>query len=141
MVLMLWSRDCFGLAIVKEISSLRELNRPLPPELVEDMKRIAALAHNTLVQYDPLFCPNWVPVPDAESEVNLHIQLPSLQISGSNVTINNPKHNGVQHVIKGELSLSYNVKSICSPVNKVCNTLLSDHFISLYSCPMTTEET
>ena len=71
------ARDRYGLAIVKEITSLRELNQPLPPELVQEMKR---LAHNTMVDYDKAFCGNRVAVPDAESEAHLHERLPTLEI-------------------------------------------------------------
>lgn len=46
------------------------------------MERIAALAHNTMVEYDPSLKGGRVHVPDAGSEGNLEIELriPELKI-------------------------------------------------------------
>ena len=50
-----------------------------------------------MVHYDTLFTGTQIAVPDAESEVNLHIQLPSLEVSScTSMVTTNLKGNGVQ---------------------------------------------
>lgn len=67
------ARDCHGLVIANEITSLAQLNGALPVELVKDMKRLVALTQNTTVQHDQLFKGSRVRVTDAESKANVRI--------------------------------------------------------------------
>src|SRR5260370_9726955 len=62
------ARTWHGLAITKEVTSLAQLNCPLPKDLLEETRRLDALQHNTLVQYGFLDNGILANVPDPEKE-------------------------------------------------------------------------
>ena len=60
------ARSWHGLAITKEVTSLSQLNYPLPKDLLDETRRLDALQHNTLVQNGYLDNGFLVDVPDPE---------------------------------------------------------------------------
>ncbi len=62
------ARSRHGLAITKEVTSLSQLNYPLPKDLLDETRRLDALQHNTLVQNGFLDNGFLVDVPDPEKK-------------------------------------------------------------------------
>jgi len=85
------ARTWHGLAITKEVTSLAQLNCPLPKDLLNETRQLEALQHNTLVQKGFLDNGILVDVPDPEKEdgqgvhiIRLYVEEPkSHQDAGS----------------------------------------------------------
>ncbi|KDQ05492.1 hypothetical protein BOTBODRAFT_49829, partial [Botryobasidium botryosum FD-172 SS1] len=59
------------------VVELEDLNKPLPPDLKFETRRLTALAKNTLVKYG-FSSEDYVAVPDAEEEQNIPIWAPNI---------------------------------------------------------------
>ena len=52
-------------------------------DLVREMERLEAIAHNTMVTHDPGFGKSLMDIPDPEAEAKINVQFPILEVVGS----------------------------------------------------------
>src|SRR6266436_8705290 len=74
------ARTWHGLAITKEVTSLAQLNHPLPKDLLNETRQLEALLHNTLVQKGFLDNGILVEVPDPEKEDGQEVHIIRLDV-------------------------------------------------------------
>src|SRR5260370_7082278 len=75
----------YGLAITKEVTSLAQLNYPLPKDLLDETRRLDALQHNTLVKNGFLDGGFQVDIPDPEKDEGQEVPIIRLgvEVSGN----------------------------------------------------------
>src|SRR5260370_12704265 len=123
------ARSRYGLAITKEITSLAQLNYPLPKGLIDETRRLDALQHNTLVKNGFIDNGFLVDVPDPEKEeVN---DVPIIRL-GVEVSGNCSKRKGDCSVNIGCAPYGKKLKRVVQAADMVLAGCKWDH--TNYSC-------